>query len=450
MKKKNDLGQKTMQQALQSAVDHARSNKVGIHGTRELLDYYGDRSPEALRAFNKAIKHAIETGAIHPQRFPSVAAKVGNRRYSSQLAQHKGIASVGGVPEHEFIPPRAITILSSTVRKKTQLLRDHLAEAIATHLEPPFTVRNCYYALVSLFGNHYPKSDATYTKVKTQLVALRRLGVIRHADIIDTSRRYLAYQTHESIQEILDRSARIYNPDIWNDQSVLIQVWSEKDTVSGLLDRVIQRYQVPLFVARGFGSESFISRAANMIKRQQKPVKLLYVGDHDPSGCYMPAALVGGLKRLLGDDANLLEYRRLAVLPSQAVGDLARFGHAPNKADTRYPQFTKLFGSDAQAVELDAIRPQQVRQLLQSAIAELLPHDWTSQYQDKERDGRQCIERMAVDAWGADLIKERGLLNFMGVMNEVHEDDLIHLMRKQAEETAEAELDELDDIFIDD
>ena len=44
------------------------------------------------------------------------------------------------------------------------------------------------------------------------------------------------------------------------------------------------KYDVPLMVARGYASLSFLSEAADYMQAEKRPVFIYHLGDFDPSG----------------------------------------------------------------------------------------------------------------------------------------------------------------------
>ena len=65
---------------------------------------------------------------------------------------------------------------------------------------------------------------------------------------------------------------------------VYVEVWCEKDALAGVLMEETEVYDVPLMVARGYSSISFLHSAAMAIKAIGKPAYIFHFGDLDPSG----------------------------------------------------------------------------------------------------------------------------------------------------------------------
>ena len=67
-------------------------------------------------------------------------------------------------------------------------------------------------------------------------------------------------------------------------------MWSEKSTVEGVLQPVLDELGVTFRVMKGFGSFTSVMQAAedsNDLASNQKTTVALYIGDWDPSGLYM-------------------------------------------------------------------------------------------------------------------------------------------------------------------
>jgi hypothetical protein len=76
--------------------------------------------------------------------------------------------------------------------------------------------------------------------------------------------------------------ARSYRRDFWNQQDHRVQVWSEKGTVRGVLQPVLDQYAVGFLPAHGFTSATLAHDIAE--DDDGRELIVLYVGDFDPSG----------------------------------------------------------------------------------------------------------------------------------------------------------------------
>jgi len=85
---------------------------------------------------------------------------------------------------------------------------------------------------------------------------------------------------------MLEDAAASYRRALWRRQDAEVQIYSEKDAISGVLP-VTHRWDVPLGIVRGYSSESFAWSVAQSIIEAARRGKRTYVyqlGDHDPSG----------------------------------------------------------------------------------------------------------------------------------------------------------------------
>lgn len=150
------------------------------------------------------------------------------------------------------------------------------------------TLRQLYYQLVA--GDIIPNDDVVYKKLSGVLGDLRYSGLIDWDAIEDRGRvPYLPYWA-ASVPDALNDIARSFRLDRQKGQPKAIEIWTEKDAVSGILRRITVQYHVRLVVNKGYSSDSAMynayERFFTAINAGQKVV-VLYFGDHDPSGLDM-------------------------------------------------------------------------------------------------------------------------------------------------------------------
>ena len=145
-------------------------------------------------------------------------------------------------------------------------------------------------------------------------------------------------------------------------------------------------YDVPLMVARGYASLSFLHSAAEYVNALDIPAYIYHLGDFDPSGVNAGEKIEETLREM-APDADII-FERIAVTPEQiADWDLPT---RPTKAsDTR----SKNFGSTI-SVELDAIDPNALRSLVQETIEQHLPADQFEVLKAAEQSEREIIARL--------------------------------------------------------
>jgi hypothetical protein len=139
-------------------------------------------------------------------------------------------------------------------------------------------------------------------------------------------------------------------------------------------------------VARGYASLSFLHSAAELINTLVVPTFIYHFGDFDPSGVNAGEKIEETLHEL-APDAEIF-FERIAVTEEQiAQFDLPT---RPTKAsDTR----AKAFGSST-SVELDAIDPNQLRDLVRKTIEQHLPQEQFEILKAAEQSEREIISRL--------------------------------------------------------
>jgi len=228
----------------------------------------------------------------------------------------------------------------------------------------PMTVRQVFYQ--ATVHGVVEKNEAGYGKVKKDLADMRRAGVIPYSWLADSTRWMRKPTTFSGIKEALVDTARLYRKSLWRNASSYAEVWLEKDALAGVIVPVTNLYDVPLMVARGYASLSFLHSAAETIAEMEVPTYIYHLGDFDPSGVNAGEKIEQTLRELAPNAE--IHFERLAVLPEQI-----RNWHLPTRPTKKTDSRSKGFGDIS--VELDAIHPDQLRDLVQVAIEEHLPAD---------------------------------------------------------------------------
>jgi hypothetical protein len=228
----------------------------------------------------------------------------------------------------------------------------------------PMTVRQVFYQ--ATVRGVVEKAESGYTKVQTDLVAMRRSGELPYHWLADNTRWQRRPQTYGGIEEALQDTARFYRKSLWRDAASYVEIWLEKDALAGVVMPVTSEYDVPLMVARGYASLSFLHSAAEAIAALDVPAYIYHLGDYDPSGVNAGEKIEQTLRELA--PSAEIHFERIAVTPYQI--DRWNLPTRPTKqSDTR----SKGFGDIS--VELDAIAPDTLRGLVRVCIEEHLPPD---------------------------------------------------------------------------
>lgn len=256
----------------------------------------------------------------------------------------------------------------------------------------PMTVRQVFYRLVSMGA--IAKTEQEYKGTVCRLLAeMRRDRQIPFGWIADNTRWQRKPRTHAGLEHALRETAELYRRRVWDDQDAYVEVWLEKDALSGVLFAATQEYDVPLMVTRGFSSLSFLYSAAEAIAEVAKPAYLYYFGDHDPSGLDIPRKVERDL-RAFAPGAEI-HFERVAVTPEQiALLDLPT---RPTKTtDSRSKSF------EGESVEVDAIDPDSLRALARRCITRHIDNHALDMLEKIEAQERRTLRSIAdqVAGWG--------------------------------------------------
>jgi hypothetical protein len=247
----------------------------------------------------------------------------------------------------------------------------------------PMTVRQVFYQ--ATVRDLIDKSEVGYNKVQTDLVQMRKAGVLRYDWLADNTRWQRKPDTFDSVEQALQDTARFYRKSLWNDADCYVEIWLEKDALAGVISPVTYMYDVPLMVARGYASLSFLHSAAEYIASLDVPTYIYHFGDFDPSGVNAGEKIEQTLKEMAAEAE--IHFERVAVTPEQI--DQWILPTRPTKAsDSR----SKGFGDIS--VELDAITPEDLRALVQIVIEQHLPKRQFDILKAAEASERDIIKRL--------------------------------------------------------
>src|SRR5262245_57525715 len=96
----------------------------------------------------------------------------------------------------------------------------------------PMTVRQTFYQ-ATVRGIVEKTESGGYTKVKADLTLLRRSGELPYHWLADNTRWQRKPETFDSVEDALRETARFYRKNLWHDADSYVELWLEKDALSG-------------------------------------------------------------------------------------------------------------------------------------------------------------------------------------------------------------------------
>lgn len=271
--------------------------------------------------------------------------------------------------------PRPITAaLVQQVRTVLDEYRQHL----------PLTLRQVFYRLVGKHG--YPKTERDYKALGEVLNRARRARMIPFDAIRDDGMTRLDNVGWESIDECrnaIQDTADRYRIDRQRGQARRIVLWCEASGMAPQLSRAGEPYSVPVYSSGGFDSVTVKHDMAQTFAAC--PVKVLHIGDHDPSGVHVFGSLAADVTAFCKSMDADVTFSRLAVLPEH----IAQFNLAtapPKATDKR--AFTGL------TVQAEALPPDTLAELVRAAIVAHIDPDAYAHALEAEK-----AERAELLAW---------------------------------------------------
>jgi hypothetical protein len=198
--------------------------------------------------------------------------------------------------------------------------------------------------------------------------------------IVDAGRWIRKPTTHNSIEDALRDTAELYRRAVWSNLPVQVHVFCEKDAIADLVLAETAPYDVPLAVMRGDSSKTFLYECASAIEATDKPAILYFLGDYDDKGRDIIRSAAERIQRY-APTADI-SWEVLAITGVQIEQyDLPT---RPEKKD-----------ASRDAVELDALPPNILRQLVRNAISQHLPQEEMTVLLEAEKSERDIMLRIA-------------------------------------------------------
>jgi hypothetical protein len=269
------------------------------------------------------------------------------------------VASIIDKGKSGLVPknPRGMNARSQWLIKKIK----PIVEAAA-----PITGRGVGY---KMFVSGLIRSMSEMKKVYYLLKEAREQGIIPWGWIVDETRELERTPSWNNPTEFAEAAARQYRRDFWKQQPLRCEVWSEKGTIRGVLQLVLERYGVGFRVMHGYGSATAVNDIATVYD-DARPLMALYVGDFDPSGLHMSEEdLPDRLTRYGGDH---VQVKRIALTQEQLAGHemmgvpLPSFPAWDKRKDPRYDWF--VFDHGNRCWEIDALDPNELRDCVEASI----------------------------------------------------------------------------------
>jgi hypothetical protein len=290
-------------------------------------------------------------------------------------------------------PPRSYRASPIKRPRRSKADIDGIKQAIldVVGTDPPMTVRQVFYQLVT--RGVIEKTEAQYQQTVIRLMTDMRLsGELPYSSVIDESRRRRITKTYDSTTEALEACAAFYRRSALREADDYIEIWCEKDALSGILWEITSEYDVPLMVSRGMPSLTFLHGTAEEIQAADDQGKATYIyqfGDHDPSGVLIPQSIEHRLEEMCDElDCCIPIIERVALTEQH----IAKFNlpTRPTKRDGN----RHAHGFEGESVELDALPPHILRNMVREVIERHISPRMLETLRVAEKSEREIIRKL--------------------------------------------------------
>lgn len=235
------------------------------------------------------------------------------------------------------------------------------------------TLRQLHYQMVT--NNWIVNHTTSYKKLGDVLDDCRYSGVVDWYAIEDRGRVPILPYSVTGITGALEDTIIQYRLDRQRGQMNHVEVWTEKDALSGILRTVTEEYHVNLVVNKGYSSSSAMYQAYQRILDRwvsnSEPTTILYLGDHDPSGLDMVRDITERLGFMLKNGRYGADPGEcLHIIPmGLTMAQVKKYKLPPNPTkltDSRAEGYIKQFGKTCW--EVDALKPDVLTGLVKQFI----------------------------------------------------------------------------------
>lgn len=260
------------------------------------------------------------------------------------------------------------------------------AAAIVESYDTKVTLRQLFYRLVSDQDVRMPNLRTQYTHLSENTAKARRDG--RFPDLLDQTSRIEQFQSYDSPEQGLASLRNMYRRDRTEGQPWTIMLAVEKAGMSGQLDAwFTDPLGIPHVALGGYASQTLCDEVREYVQDQGRPAVLIYTGDLDPSGEDIDRDFV---KRTY----CWHEVHRVALNPDQVEGlpeSIEPEVMEKLERDPRARAFADRHG-DLRQYELDALDPDEIRDLYRDVIDRYWDADAHQAALDQEEADRQRLE----------------------------------------------------------
>src|SRR5688500_14147076 len=180
----------------------------------------------------------------------------------------------------------------SASRAHIERMNEIIEEYAAAGLR--LTARQLYYQFVA--RDLVKNTARSYKNLTSLLSDARYAGLVDWNAIEDRGRVAWTPSQWNDVASLVDSACHSFRLPRWAGQENYVELWVEKQALAGVLETMADEFTVTLMVNKGYSSSSAMYEAAQRFMnngrrggilrtaQEGKTNRLLYLGDHDPSG----------------------------------------------------------------------------------------------------------------------------------------------------------------------
>jgi hypothetical protein len=134
------------------------------------------------------------------------------------------------------------------VEKANEIIAEYQTQGLR------LTLRQLYYQFVS--RGYIANNLREYKNLGSAINVGRLAGAIDWSAIEDRTRNLSRLPSWSSPEDIVSACASQYREDAWGDQRCHVEVWVEKEALSGVIGQIADELRAPWFACRGYVSQS--------------------------------------------------------------------------------------------------------------------------------------------------------------------------------------------------
>jgi len=241
--------------------------------------------------------------------------------------------------------------------------------------------------------SRYANNQRCYKRLCDLVTRARLEGTIPYKCIHDPTRPVVVWQQPQSvgpfIRHEINNFLKGYYRDLMQSQPNHIEIVAEKNTIEGVLRPVAMDYTIPYTIGRGYSSLPPRYEMAERFKKSGKEqLVILFLSDYDPEGEDIAESFARSMRDDFGVDRLVATKVALNRAQIDAMGLPPQM--KAKAGSSRRKKFVKQHGENV--YELEAVPPNEMQNLLRSALDSVIKADSFNAEVDSEKEDAAFLD----------------------------------------------------------